>query len=187
MRRRWNAISLAALSLAIISSPATVVGQAPAPGTYRVWLCAEVCTPQDSSRAIAVATIVIVGEQAATEESARLAFAGLPAIGHMRDARPTDNACFSVSSRETRAGSEELFFGIQPRGRTRWERDANDGFSMRVYQSPDAGYVLRWTESSSVTRGEGWSYGWAANTPYHRNAYFAARRLGEPDIARCIY
>lgn len=185
MRGRWNAILLTTLSLAIISSPATFVGQAPARGTYRVWLCAEVCTPADSSRAIAVATIVIIDDQAAAEESTRLAFAVVPAIGYTRDSGATDNACFSVTSRESPVGSEELFFGIQLRGRTRWQHAASDGFSMRVYQSPDAGYWLRWTEPGPLTRGEGWSRGWAADTPYHRNAYFAARRTGEPDITQC--
>ena len=185
MPRLWNAITLATFSLLVISAPDAVVGQAPAPGTYRVWLCAEVCTPSDSSRAIAVATIVIVSDLAAADEAARLLFAGIPALGLTRDTGATDNVCFSVSRQETRAGSEELFFGIQPRGRTRWQHAVTDGFSMRVYRSPDAGYWLRWTEPGPLARGEGWSRGWAADTPYHRNAYFAATRTGEPDVTRC--
>ena len=36
-----------------------------------------------------------------------------------------------------------------------------------------------------ITVGEGWSFGWPMDTPYHRNAYFAAIRIGEPDLSRC--
>jgi hypothetical protein len=185
MPRRWNAISLVTFSLAGVSAPAAAVAQAPAPGTYRVWLCAEACTPSDSSRAIGVATVVIVSDRAAAEESVRSVFAGLRAIGRTRDTGATDNVCFSVSRREPRVGSEELYFGLEPKGRTRWQYAATDGFSMRVYLSPDAGYSLRWAEPGPLARGEGWSFGWAGDTPYHRNAYFAARRTGEPDITQC--
>ena len=180
-----NAMTLATLTLLVISAPNGVVAQAPSAGTYRVWLCAESCTPSDSLSSIALATVVIVSDVAAVDESARLLFAGIPALGLMRDTGATDNVCFSVSRRETRAGSEELFFGIQPRGRTRWQHMATGGFSMRVYQSPDSGYWLRWTEPGPLARGEGWSRGWAANAPSHRNAYFAATRIGEPDITQC--
>lgn len=185
MPRRWNAISLVTFSLAGVSAPAAAVAQAPAPGTYRVWLCAEVCTPSDSSRAIGVATVVIVSDRAAAEESVRSVFAGLRAIERTSATGATDNVCFSVSRREPRVGSEELYFGIQPKGRTRWHYVATEGFSMRVYLSPDAGYSLRWAEPGALARGEGWSFGWAGDTPYHRNAYFAARRTGEPDITQC--
>ena len=185
MPRLRNAMTLATFSLVVMSAPEAVSGQTPAPGTYRVWLCAEVCTLSDSSNAIAVATVVIVSDLAAADESTRSLFAGVPALGLTRDTTATDNACFSVSRREPRVGSEELFFGIQPNARTRWQHAAGYGFSMRVYRSPDAGYSLKWTEAGALANGEGWSYGWAANTPSHRNAYFVASRSGEPDITQC--
>ena len=184
MARRWNAIILATLSLAILSAPAATVAQTPAPGTYRIWLCTEVCTPSDSSRAVGVATVVIVSDDAAAEEPVRSVFAGLRAIRRTSETAATDNVCFSIVA-EQRVGKEELYFGIQPRGRTRWHYSANDGFSLRVYLSPDAGYSLRWVEPGPLVRGGGWSFGWAVNTPDHRNAYFAARRIGEPDITQC--
>lgn len=115
----------------------------------------------------------------------RSVFAGLRAIRRTSETGATDNVCFSVSRREPRVGSEELYFGIQPSGRTRWHHAADDGFSMRVYLSPDAGYSLRWAEPGALARGEGWSFGWAGDTPYHRNAYFAARRAGEPNVTPC--
>lgn len=90
-----NAMTLATFSLVVISAPEAVVGQAPAPGTYRVWLCAEACTPSDSSSTIAVATVVIVSDVTAADESARLLFAGIPALGS-RETRVRPTTCASA-------------------------------------------------------------------------------------------
>lgn len=181
-----SALTLICVSLAATSAVAeAAAGQVPAPGTYRLWLCAVACTPADSDRAVGVATIVIVDDVSAASQPVQSVFSRLRPTGWKKGNSPVDNACFSVSRRESRVGTEELFFGIQPKGTTRWEYSADDGYSMRVYASPDAGYRLRWAEPGALARGEGWSYGWAPNTPYHRNAYFAATRIGEPDVAQC--
>ena len=184
--RRLRGISLlATATLAAFSAPLTAVAQAPAPGTYRLWLCAEVCMPSDSARAVAAATVVIVEARDAEREPVRSAFARLPAIEYASDTAAPDDVCFHVTRREPRVGSEELFFGIRPRGRTRWQYVPADGFSLRVFRSPDASYALRWTEPGPLVRGEGWSSGWAGNVGPHRNAHFAAVRIGEPDVAQC--
>ena len=183
MPQLWNAISLVAFSAAIWTRQ-TSFAQTPAPGTYRVWLCSQVCAPSDSSRAIAAATVVIFSDQAFAEDSTRSAMARLPAIERLSLSGAIANACFSVTRRARSVGSEELFFGIQRNGTTRVS-PSKDGFLMPVYRSPDAGYALRWTEAGPLIRGEGWSYGWAADTRSHRNAYFAARRTGDADIKQC--
>ena len=172
-------------SLAMVFVSPQGEAQTPTPGTYRVWLCAEACVPSDSSRAIATATIVILNDRTAVDDSVRSLFTTLRTMGYTSDTGANDNVCFSVIRRETSVSREELFFGIRPRGRTRWTYSVTDGFAMLVYQSPDAGYSLRWAESGPLARGEGWSFGWSGNTPYHRNAYFAARRIGEPDVTQC--
>lgn len=186
MRRVWSALRLILVNLAVIAAVAdAAAAQVPAPGTYRLWLCAAACPPADSDRAVGVATIVIVDDVAAASQPVRSALSRLRATGWRNDSSAVDNACFSVSRRASRVGTEELYFGIHPKGATRWQYSAKDGFSMRVYASADAGYRLRWAEAGALARGEGWSYGWAGNTPYHRNAYFAATRIGEPDVAQC--
>ncbi len=80
MSKLWPTSGRACFGLAIVSAPAAAVAQAPAPGTNRVWLCAEVCAPTDSTRAIAVPTVVIVTDRAAAEDSVRSALAGLRAM-----------------------------------------------------------------------------------------------------------
>jgi len=178
-------IRLVIFSLAIVLVSTQGEAQTPAPGTYRVWLCAEACVPSDSSRAIATAIVVILNDRTAVDDSVRSLFATLRPMGYTSYSGANDNVCFSVIRRDTRVSGEELFFGIRPKGRTHWTYSSTDGFSMLVYQSPDAGYSLRWAESGPLARGEGWSFGWSGNTPYHRNAYFAARRIGEPDVTQC--
>lgn len=178
-----------AVAIAAGESPFRAQGtttQAPEPGTYRVVLCAEACTPENLARTIGVATVVILEGAAAAAEPAREVFATLPAIrqSRERDRVPADNVCFKVTEHERRVGAEELLFGITPRGTSRWSFAAADGFSLRVFASIDAVYALRWTTPGRLTQGEGWS-SLAPEIPYHRNAYFSATRLGAPDTAQC--
>jgi hypothetical protein len=186
MPNQRTTIHLAGLGLALICVNTAAVSQMPTPGTYRVQVCAEICALSNSSSAIAIATVVIVSDRASLGDSLWLALVGLRPMQWSNDKSAVDNACFSVVRRQTGVNGEEFFFGIQPRARTRSEYSPTVGFSLRVYRSPDAGYSLRWTEPGPLTHGEGWSYGWSASTPYHRNAYFIAKRVGEPDVTQCM-
>jgi len=159
--------------------------QTPTSGTYRVWLCANACSVSDSARAIASAVVVILDDSTAATDVARIALGALRPLFPNRATGQRDNACFRVLSAASRVGDEELFFGIQPAGTTQWEYDATQGFSLRVYASPDAGYILHWTNSGPVIAGEGWSYGWQAQVGLHRNAFFVARRIGAVNVAQC--
>ena len=165
--------------------------QSPEPGTYRIWMCAAPCTSADSAKAVATATVVILDDSTAAADPVRAALATLPPLAHWARPNPAaavNNACFRVTQRERKVGTEELFFGITPNAVTRWQSTA-EGYSMLVYRSPDANYTLRWTAPGALTSGEGWSSGPGPNGPFggreHRNAYFAATRLGPPDPARC--
>lgn len=155
------------------------------PGTYRVWLCASVCGVADSSRAVASAMLVILDDATAATDTARTALNALPSLLRNPATAPRANACFRVLSAMARVRDEELFFGLQPIGATRWQHDPTDGFSLRMYVSPDAGYTLRWTNGGPLTAGEGWSYGWQGQVREHRNAFFVATFIGAADIAQC--
>lgn len=166
--------------------PAWLAAQQPTPGTYRVWLCERECAVADSARAVASAIVVIVDDSTAAAEATRAAFSALRAIRRTGETAGHDNVCFRGTSRARQVGDEELFFGIHPAVATRWRYDPGVGFSVRVYVSPDAGYTLRWSTAGPLSSGEGWSRGWQAHVGDHRNAFFAATRLGPSDIAQCL-
>lgn len=151
MRIVVSAASVGVISLIGVSVPSRATGQIPEPGTYRVWLCADECAPTDSARAIGAATVVIVDEQAAAAEPVQSALGSLRAVEDRGTDDETANVCFHVDRRAPDVGGEELFFGIRPRGRTRWRHVAGEGFSLPVYRSPDAGYTLRWASPGPLT------------------------------------
>jgi hypothetical protein len=157
--------------------------QSVAPGTYRVWLCVAVCAPEDSLRSVADAFVVVFDDSTAQSQTVSPALAALRSI---RTARGGPlNACFRVTRRQSAIGKEELFFGITPSAATRVRTTDGGGFVLPMYASPDAFYDLRWSGTGAITAGEGWASGPFAEDPYHRNAMFSARRIGEPDVSRC--
>lgn len=176
--------SVAAIVLGALCTR-VAAAQAPTPGTYRVWLCAEKCTIADSSSAIGVATVVVMDDSSARSKNTLALLRSLRVI-RRAEVGQLDNVCFYVSQAERRVANEELFFGIRANGVTGWQFAPPDRFTITVYTSPDAGYALRWTSPGDIREGEGWSYGWAGNTPFHRNAFFVARRLGEPAPSQCL-
>ncbi len=178
---------LLSVALMLLLAPIRAYTQSLTPGTYRVWLCTSVCGVADSSRAIASAMLVILDDSTAAADTVQTALDALRAIRRNAATAPRANACFRVLSANARVADEELFFGIQPIGTTRWEYDATARFSLRVYASPDAGYILRWTDGGPLMAGEGWSYGWQAQVREHRNAFFVAIRIGASNIAQCAF
>ena len=182
MRESLTGIGLMT-SLAFLS-PVQSAGQTP--GTYRVWLCAEPCAPADSVGAVGIATIVVVDDSTAESEQVRYALGSLPLIGSAYEPAVIANACFQVTHRESHVGGEELHFGIKPVGATRTRYLTDGSFSLRMYSSVDAGYSLRWNLPGPLARGEGWSYGWRPQDTPHRNAYFAAVRIGDADLTHCM-
>ena len=166
--------------------PVLAAAQQPTPGTYRIRLCDTECVAADSNQAVAVAVMVILDDSSAAAEATRATLRVLRSIRRTGETAKHDNVCFRVTARTSRIGNEELFFGIQATGATRWKYDPASGCSVRVYMSPDAGYTLRWMPLGNVTNGEGWSLGSQAKITDHRNAYFTAERIGPPEIARCF-
>lgn len=178
---------LLSLALTLLLVPMRAATQSLTPGTYRVWLCPIACGVADSSRAISSALLVLLDDATAATDTARTALNALPSILRKGATAPRPNACFRVLSRTARVREEELFFGIQPIGATRWQHDSTGGFTLRVYASPDAGYTLRWTNGGPLMAGEGWSYGWQGQVRDHRNAFFAASRIGAASITQCAH
>jgi len=160
----------------------------PEPGTYRVRLCETPCAGAKPESDLGTAIVVILDDATAKKDTTQKT---LTAIGSLRrwmarNAVGIDNACFKASRSARRVGiaNEELFFGITPQAATLWRHSAADGFSLLMFQSPDASYWLQWIEAGALKQGEGWSAA-AMSQPRHRNAYFVAERIGVPDVDQC--
>ena len=181
-----ESMRLSVLVVALMISSTIAPAQTPLPGTYRLFLCASVCALGDSARAVASAVIVIADDSLAGTTEWRLATDGLrEPRRYPRPSGRDDNVCFKVVRTADTVNSEELYFGIGRNGRTRWERTANDGYSMLVYQSPDASYTLTWSGAGELIQGEGWSFGWQPDVLLHRNAFFVASRISTPRPGVC--
>ena len=87
-------------------------------------------------------------------DSTQVLLRSLRVIRRFEEGR-SDNVCFHVTQRAGRIANEELFFGIVRNAVTRWHHTPAEGFSLRVYSSPDAGYILRWTDPGVIGHGEG--------------------------------
>jgi len=156
------------------------------PGTYRLVLCAEPCTTAETARAAATAIVVIIDTSDKTKRAAWEAVS-LPILERPRNVTAEPNACFKVTQAARTVGTESLLFGIIKNAKTSAVATTTPGgsaFSMRFFKSIDGTYELRWTGNGQLTRGEGWS-AHAPENPFHRNAYFAAERIGEPDPTQC--
>jgi hypothetical protein len=157
------------------------------PGTYRLVICAEPCATADTARSAATAIVVLIDTSDTTKRAAFDAVS-LPAIDRPRGVTAEPNACFKVTQAARTVGTESLLFGIIKNAKTYAVATTTPGgsaFSMRFFKSIDAAYELRWTGSGQLTRGEGWSVSASMENRFHRNAYFEAERIGEPDPARC--
>jgi hypothetical protein len=181
---------LASITTVMLLGPALLAQDAQWPfGTYRLILCANPCTAADTARAVATAIVVIVDTKDKTTRAAWDAVS-LPTIERPRDVAFEPNACFKVTEAARMVGAEELNFGIIRSAKTYGVRSetvnpSSTAFYMPVYKSIDAAYELRWTAAGPLVRGEGWSLSPDIRTPFHRNAYFAAERTGDPDPAQC--
>jgi hypothetical protein len=152
-----------------------VLAQERMSGTYRIWQCLESCAVGDSSRAVASATIVLLGKEIDAKTKAALDSLGSFWLSG-------SNACFAVRSS---APSQPLksFFGIIRAASSTWT-SGQEYTTLPVYRSPDAGYQLRFIKAGSGLNGEGWSMG-SSGQPWHRDAYIVGIRIGEPDVRAC--
>ena len=96
---------------------------------------------------------------------------------------PAPTACFTLTFGPTHIDGPELYAGIIRRGLTVWEH-AGAGISVRLYQSPDAGYTLVGTLVGLEYTGRGEQHNCCGGP--NPTTFFRAVRIREPDIGACL-
>jgi hypothetical protein len=151
-------------------------------GTYEVAICAGTCADRVSVRG----TLVLENDQyalAEVPEPAQSYFRRRTFILSVVRAREMPNACFVLE----RAPDAATYAGISRVGLTRWERDAaTDSVSLPVFNSPDAGYVIRFVRTNGGFTGRGRSSGVGDWHVPLLDDVIEARRIGPPDRSICI-
>jgi hypothetical protein len=178
---------------------AALGAQAPLAGTYRLFLCQTACPEADSTKARAIATLVIAGDALAATPAWKTAFDEIRAGRRYMAFDAAANACFNDGTvgspadkarallRRHAAGDtiDALPFGLNRNGITRWERDGAGWRMTSDASSPDAETYLRWTSTGDRITGEVWFYGHPFASPPHRTAFFIALRVGSPQVEAC--
>ena len=173
-------------TVAVLASAALASqrGAAQVPGTYRLSICTSQCSAADSG--------VVRGFLVLFPDSVELGTLS-PAL---RDSLTRDSrwllrgrfsrvatACFTLAPGPTYVDGRELYAGITRRGLTVWEQ-TGAGLRVRLYQSPDAAFVLDGTLSGLEYTGRGEQRNCCGGpTP---STFFRAVRIREPDITACI-
>lgn len=153
-------------------------------GTYQVAICRSVCAADGSN--VLVTGLLVLTPQTFTLE--RLSEAGQR---HLRQSNPwllvalseTDrepNACFAL---ESRLGASSIA-GTTPAGITGWH-SSERGIAVRLWVSPDAGYVAELSPDGPDLIGSG--YTWGMEGEYRQTAEtITATYVGPPDLDRCL-
>lgn len=153
-------------------------------GTYQVSICRDVCAADGSN--LLVTGILVLTPRTFTLE--RLSEAGQR---HLRQSNPwllvalresdrEPNACFAL---ERRPGAS-TFAGITPAGITDWRRSEH-GIAVRLWVSPDAGYVAELGPDGPNLVGS--AFTWAMDGGYEQTTEtITATYAGEPDLDRCL-
>ena len=186
LRIRRTLQSLGRTTIAVLASVALASqsGAAQVPGTYRLTICTSACSAADSG--------VVRGFLVLFPDSVALGTLS-PAL---RDSLARDSrwllrgrvsrvatACFTLATGPAYVDGRGLYAGIIRRGLTMWEQ-AGAGMRVRLYQSPDAAYVLDGTLSGQEYTGRGEQRNCCGGpTP---STFFRAVRIREPDITACI-
>ena len=157
--------------------------QAPVPGTYELRACTEPCTPGVSPSEV-VGTLVLAEtpfslERVPTGVRHHLQESEEWLLAALEDRQP--NACFTLArSRPT----PESFLGASPVGVTEW-RAVNNSLSVRLWITPDAGYVAQFSVGGTTMTGRG--HAWAPGVAYHATReLILLTRSGPPVLDRCF-
>ena len=183
--RSLTLFSLAgALLLGSASCMRLRLGAQPAiPGTYEPRACTEPCDPR-TSPSEAMGTLVLA--------ESRFSLDRLPAgvrrhlsefdpwlLVALEDEEP--NGCFLLSRSP---GAPSSVLGLSPVGVTEW-RAENDTITVRLWVSPDAGYVGHFELKDAELVGRG--YTWAEGMRYGpTRELIVATRRGPPVLDRCF-
>jgi hypothetical protein len=153
-------------------------------GTYQVSICEGVCAA-DGSNLLATGMLVLSPQTFTLE---RLSEAGQR---HLRQRNPwllvalresdrEPNACFAL---ERRPGAS-TFAGITPAGITDW-RSSEHGIAVRLWVSPDAGYVAELSPDGPSLVGS--AFTWGMDGGYEQTTEtVTATYIAPPDLDRCL-
>jgi hypothetical protein len=154
-------------------------------GTYELVACRAPCDPGVRGTTLARGLLVLEDQPyplQSVPEPARSHFQDDPYLLIDDDKIADPNACFVMQ----RIPKADTYAGLTRVGMTTWRGENGGGTWLRLYQSPDAGYVLSLSRSGRDLRGTGKS--WGGEDPraeFPRDSVYA-RRVGPPDRAPCI-
>lgn len=152
-------------------------------GTYQVSICEGVCAADGSN--LLVTGFLVLEPQAFTLE--RLSEAGQRHLQKdpwllvaLSETGREPNACFAL---ESRPGTSSIA-GSMPASITDWH-SSESGIAVRLWVSPDAGYVAELRPDGPDLRGSG--FAWFMETEYHQTTEtITAAYVGPPDLDRCL-
>lgn len=161
-----------------VSSPATLAG------TYDLSICNGGCA--DDSAAV-VRGVLVLGDRPldlAAVPGKALAYFEEESVYLLHDdlSDNSPNACFVLQRDSAFRG----FAGLTPVALTRWERSGGDTSTVRLDQSPDAGYGARIVVRDGELSGSGtswWTFEGRGSSP---DDEILGERIGPPDFTRCF-
>jgi hypothetical protein len=173
-----------AISQAVV--PPVSVGDTTVAGTYEVLVCEGACVGGRTPGNVAVRGHLVL-------EDARFPFSEVPEPAHsyleryeslliQANAEEMPNACFVLA----RADRAKGFAGLTPVGFSLWVPDSAGVVVLSLYQSPDAGYVLRIGTHGRELGGTGRSWGVGDAEVDLPADSIIGRRIGPPDRSLCI-
>ncbi len=177
-------LPLLACIAACARTPRIVPASESVAGTYELAACRAPCDPGGTGTTLARGLLVL------EDQPYPLNLVPEPARSHIRDSYlimddnvvADPNVCFVME----RIPDAETYAGIEKVGMTTWSAENGGGIWFRLFQSPDAAYVLSLSRAGADLRGSGESWGGSdAGAAYPRDSVYA-RRIGPPNRAPCI-
>jgi hypothetical protein len=142
------------------------------PGTYELVICKSTCSFAEPGKVFATAVIVLFDHALVPQDLARIA-------PFYRDFEPA-RACFTVK----RNFKAQSYVGIQKSGATPWQLRGST-LEFRLFQSPDAWYLVKVQLEGEALVGKGESGGAGVAHPGYSADTIVGRRRGPPDISAC--
>lgn len=147
------------------------------PGTYKILICSDACTPQSDLNVLAKGVMVLGAENMTEDEVEGFQRKGFRYAYH---GKAGPNACFILFKHL----HGRTLAGIKPRGLTQYEANGL-GFSFSLYSSADAGYDVVVSTTKRGFRGTGMSWGVGLAEPGRTTDIVVGQWIGEGDYSKC--
>ena len=145
-------------------------------GTYELLICKSDCGFTSDQSVIARGVVVLFNRSLSADEIKNVGT--MPFASAPEDLR----ACFSGDRPE----HAETYAFIQEKAAIAWSIE-NDVLKLELFRSPDAGYNAELRAQGDVLTGAGTSWGAGAGSPnFAKDNVIVGRRVGPPDISRCL-